>query len=212
MDFTYGRRDNIDPQQIIVRFDNDPLLETSVQRGETQSPAFRYKFTRLGTFAAHDLSVRLFEGGVNALLSLQAQRSAEWDFDSYGPNANLVLPPDLSADTNSETINFDGPYGLYYWEVFFHIPFFIANQLNANQNFAEAQTWYHYILDPTQPDDGSGSNDRFWRFLPFRREDPEAYSLSRILKNTQAIRAYRNDPFDPHAIARLRVIAYQKRW
>src|SRR5262249_46727500 len=34
---------------------------------------------------------------------------------------------------------------------FFHIPFLIANTLNANQQFSDAQKWYQYIFNPTQP-------------------------------------------------------------
>ena len=97
---------------------------------------------------------------------------------------------------------------MYYQEIFFHIPFLIANQLNANQNFAEAQKWYHYIFNPTIQGIGSDDLDRYWQYLPFRNLSVE--KLSTILNNEQAITAYRNDPFDPHTIATLRINAYQK--
>ncbi|MEO1510295.1 MAG: hypothetical protein AAFU84_21890, partial [Cyanobacteria bacterium J06633_23] len=101
-------------------------------------------------------------------------------------------------------------YGIYYWEIFFHIPFLIANQLNANQKFEEAQKWYHYIFDPTaqEEDNLSNVNDRYWRFRPFRGLSLE--TLSAILTNGDALKTYREDPFEPHAIARLRINAYQK--
>nr|MDJ0567404.1 hypothetical protein [Pleurocapsa sp. MO_192.B19] len=128
-------------------------------------------------------------------------------------NPQLVIAPPRSI---SDTIDFDGAYGLYYWEIFFHIPFFIANQLNSNQNFADAQRWYHYIFNPTTPastDQLPNPNDRYWRFLPFTGLDLE--TLAAILDETNprtqaALAAYREDPFDPHAIARLRINAYQK--
>ncbi|MGD8501890.1 MAG: hypothetical protein PVJ86_14655 [Phycisphaerales bacterium] len=101
---------------------------------------------------------------------------------------------------------------MYYREIFFHIPFLIANQLNTNQRFAEAQKWYHYLFNPTAQEpagtSGDNSGDRYWRFRPFRNVSLE--SLRQILFNEEALAAYRRDPFDPHAIARLRLNAYQK--
>jgi hypothetical protein len=68
----------------------------------------------------------------------------------------------------------DRPFGEYNWEVFFHIPFWIANALNADQQYAEAQRWYHTIFNPTvgafrHPVTGAAvsSTQRFWRFRPF---------------------------------------------
>ena len=89
-------------------------------------------------------------------------------------------------------------------------PDFIANQLNTNQRFSEAQSWYHYIFNPMAQEtsvDGQ-SNDRYWRYLPFRNRDMQ--TLAQILSDSAALQAYRDDPFDPHAIARLRLVAYQK--
>ncbi len=51
-------------------------------------------------------------------------------------------------------------------------------------------------------------SDRFWRYLPFRGNTME--KLQAILTNDQAIQAYNDDPFDPHAIAQLRIGVYQK--
>jgi hypothetical protein len=50
--------------------------------------------------------------------------------------------------------------------------------------------------------------DRYWQYLPFRNLN--LTSLAAILSNEEALAEYRNDPFDPHAIARLRINAYQK--
>ncbi|MFA6372932.1 MAG: hypothetical protein WCW68_09930, partial [Methanothrix sp.] len=99
----------------------------------------------------------------------------------------------------------------YFEEVFFHVPFLIANKLNSNQVFEEAQRWYHYIFNPTANDDtaGDGSGkDRYWRYLPFKEDSFE--SLKTLLTDGSALAAYREDPFDPHAIAALRMTAYKK--
>ncbi|NMF85685.1 neuraminidase-like domain-containing protein [Nodosilinea sp. P-1105] len=181
----------------LFTFHNDPLLQRS-------SP---FTFERIDTSAARELSVILFRDGIDGLLSLQSQQLSEGDFSSYLPTSNrqqLELP-------TTTTIDFDGAYGLYYREIFFHIPFFIANQLNANQNFADAQRWYHYIFNPTSSEaggDGQSNGDRYWQYRPFR--DPNLMSLRAILSNQQALAEYRENPFDPHAIARLRIVAYEK--
>jgi hypothetical protein len=50
--------------------------------------------------------------------------------------------------------------------------------------------------------------DRVWRFLQFR--DLSVPKLRDILTNPDTLEVYRKDPFNPHAIARLRLSAYQK--
>jgi hypothetical protein len=171
----------------------------------------RFRYDLIDTAAARALSVILFREGLDGLLSLAAQRTQEGDISVYQPqfgSQEMLLPV-------PNTIDFNGAYGLYYREVFFHIPFFTANQLNANQNFADAQRWYHYIFNPTSSESNAGEDggagmpaDRYWQYLPFRGLTLE--SLAAILSNQEALAEYRQDPFDPHAIARLRINAYQK--
>ncbi|HAJ62758.1 MAG TPA: hypothetical protein DCP31_28940, partial [Cyanobacteria bacterium UBA8543] len=168
----------------------------------TSTDFARLKFERIDASAVRELSQTLFREGLDGLLSLRSQRTAERPLPG-GYNPNRVIPP------ASDQIDFNGAYGIYYQEVFFHIPFFIANQLNANQNFAEAQRWYHYIFNPTTQEPVNGAaNSRYWQFLPFRNLTLE--SLTDILNNQAALAEYRRDPFDPHAIAQLRINAYQK--
>src|SRR5262249_12109070 len=103
---------------------------------------------------------------------------------------------------------------------FFHIPFLIANNLNSRQKYAAAQSWYHHIFDPTAPLDAGVSltamteaqrkqvlRDRVWRYIQFRNLTPPR--LRDVLTDDAATEAYKKDPFNPHAIARLRLSAYQ---
>ena len=103
----------------------------------------KYTFTRLTTSTIRHLSQKAFIGGIDYLLTLDSQLTPELDFTRFNPS-NSVIPP------TSKTLDFNGSYGLYFQEIFFHIPFLVANTLNANQRFAEAQKWYHYIFNPTQ--------------------------------------------------------------
>jgi hypothetical protein len=108
------------------------------------------------------LSQNLFTGGIDKLLSPESQQAREIDFwQMYSPPASLVP---AAANRLPATIDFRGAHGLYHEELFFHIPLLIANQLNKNQKFAEAQQWYHYIFKPTaaptpfQKGVGAGTN------------------------------------------------------
>lgn len=122
----------------------------------------------------------------------------------------LALSTQKLTDDHGQHLNFKGAYGEYYWEMFFHVPFLIADHLNANQKFKEAKCWYERIFNPMadeQPDD-INKTDHNWQFREFRNLDLP--KLKDILTDDNAIDAYKNDPFNSHAIARLRLSAYQK--
>jgi len=114
------------------------------------------------------------------------------------------------TDDDGQHLDFNGAYGDYYWEMFFHIPFLIADHLNANQKFKEAKWWYERIFNPTAEEKPNDSNktEHNWQFREFGNLNIQ--KLKDILTDEKAIAAYKNDPFNPHAIARLRLSAYQK--
>jgi hypothetical protein len=190
----------------LIDFEGDLLYIQARPANFGENP-LDYLVKRLGTTLAGDVSSRLFAVGVERLLSLDSQMELkEWD-----------LPINIESDcftedrSNAGIIDWTGPYGVYYREIFFHIPFLIANHLNSQQKFAEAQEWYHYIFNPTaKANDTESPKDRVWRYLEFRKNDVE--SLREQLTDTDSIETYKNDPFNPHAIARLplRFSAYQK--
>ncbi len=103
-------------------------------------------------------------------------------------------------------------YSIYNWELFFHLPMAIAENLSKNQQFEEAMKWYHFIFHPFE--EGQDAN-RFWKFLPFKYTDAHNYieSLFSLLQPNQsnnAITEWRDNPFNPHLIARSRPSAYMK--
>lgn len=195
-------------------FSQNLLISYELKKGdallESTESTKRFKFERLNTFAVHKLSENLFKGGIDTLLSLDSQKTKELDFwQEYKPNEDLVPKKVNEIPFNRITpeIDFQGAYRLYFEEIFFHIPFLIANKLNSNQNFADSQKWYHYIFNPTA-NKKDGDQDRYWRYLPFRNRDSE--TLNDLLTDSEALYVYRKDPSDPHAIAALRLNAYQK--
>ncbi|NEO79936.1 neuraminidase-like domain-containing protein [Moorena sp. SIO4G3] len=104
----------------------------------------KFAFTRLTTSTIRQLNQKMLMGGLDHLLTPDSQLTPELDFTRFSPTENVIAP-------NSKQLDFDGPYGIYFWEIFFHIPFLVANTLNANQKFEEAQKWYNYIFNPTHP-------------------------------------------------------------
>ena len=61
------------------------------------------------------------------------------------------MTPRVSWGENNEIIDFarDAAYSVYNWELFYHVPLFIAERLSQNQQFEDAVTWFQYIFNPT---------------------------------------------------------------
>jgi Tc toxin complex TcA C-terminal TcB-binding domain/Neuraminidase-like domain/Salmonella virulence plasmid 28.1kDa A protein len=231
--------------------------------------------------SSREMAYALFAGGVEAALSLETQDApvvAKLPFGRLGPSLASISPPPL---LDGAQIDFEGPFGLYYWELFYHAPMLVASTLAANQKFEAAKKWIEYVLDPTAaeqlvepqsfvtPDIGpttaasafaalvsqgvlvevdpksarvapsytpqtslgpffaslpeevvdqyravlanhqlSTPPGHYWQFRPFRTQTLE--TLLETLTSKTQIATYEDDPFDPDAIARLRIGAYEK--
>lgn len=132
----------------------------------------------------------------------------------YNPSDLVQLPyPVKDLDFTPS-----GAYGIYNWELFFHMPFMIAVNLSKNQRFEEAMRWFHYIFDPTDDSEGP-TPERFWKVKPFQYTDVKL--IEDILVNlstgadpvlqqetVSSIGAWKDSPFRPHAVARYRHTAY----
>jgi hypothetical protein len=163
-----------------------------------------------------------------------------FDFAEYEPAQREDIQHTMDpSEQQSEVIEdfpveevdfgYQGAYAPYNWELFFHVPFLIASKLGANQRFDEALRWFHYIFDPIAGDSipvSPGSPEptpqqRFWVTKPFYVRSTAEYQASRIeaiLAGAAAqnptllkqVQEWRNNPFNPHLIARMRTVAYQK--
>jgi hypothetical protein len=161
---------------------------------------------------------RLDRSGIATLLSLEAQSLAdEHSFDGYAPK------PCVTQAYPIDEVEFraGGAYELYNWELFFHIPLLIATRLSREQRFEEAQRWFHYIFDPTGSAGGTPPQP-YWRIKPFHERlaaDYEEESVANLEELAAtgapeeliaAVKVWREHPFDPYAVARLRTTAFQK--
>lgn len=182
------------------------LLCSDYTTGKINFADLKFSFYRLATQVIQQLSWKIFAGGVDHLLTIESQQSQELSFSRFyeGRKPPTVIPP------ASDKMDFEGAYGLYFWEIFFYTPLLIADSLSENQRFSEAQKWYHFLFNPTtrQTVDSSNPNDRYWGFLPLWGQTVE--DLEKILTDSKQIAIYNNDPFDPDAIAHLRSTAFQK--
>ena len=177
------------------------------------SDAPRFELWSLGTSLAQAMSTALTSAQIDGLLRVDFQESKAMD---EKPSAAVVLGSAAEVTTRGfSTAAAPAPWtgpdaalGGYFSEVFFQIPFLIADHLNSQQSFADAQRWYHYLFNPTASEPGVTEAKRPWRYRGFRDQDIQ--SLRAALTDADALAAYRADPFNPHAIARLRPGAYQK--
>ncbi|WAI00932.1 Tc toxin subunit A-related protein [Methanogenium organophilum] len=164
----------------------------------------------------------LYRSGIDGLLNRRIQLFPQsfyptntFRFDSsYRPNLKCL--PDTTTERDIIDFSQYGAYAIYNWEIFFHAPLLIACKLSQNQRFEEAMRWFHYIFDPTNTE-ALNVPQRYWITKPFFEQNSEDYRKQRIenlLKNINTnldqIRAWKNNPFKPHSIARYRPIAYQK--
>jgi receptor-binding and translocation channel-forming TcA subunit of Tc toxin/ABC toxin-like protein/neuraminidase-like protein/putative peptidoglycan binding protein len=155
----------------------------------------------------------------------------------YGPTSIVVRGFDKEFYPRDDVdFSYGGAYSQYNWELFFHAPLLIADRLSKNQRFEEAQKWFHYIFDPTDTSNDKKPQG-YWRTKPFFKTTSNQYHLQNIpnllhyLSNPrdaarladltgderrylnelpQQVEEWRNSPFKPHLIARMRTTAYQK--
>ncbi|WP_237142963.1 MULTISPECIES: neuraminidase-like domain-containing protein [Pseudomonas] len=129
---------------------------------------------RLNTAFAAELIQRT-ENSLDKLFSTETQR----------------LPEPKIADTDSgTTMDFHGPYGRYFTELFLYLPWLIAHRLNTEHQYDEAERWIRYAFDPGRKQSG------YWNAVPLTGPDVPSYS-------SQA-------PHDPHQIALSHPVHFRK--
>ncbi|WP_164706869.1 hypothetical protein, partial [Pseudomonas viridiflava] len=89
---------------------------------------------------------------------------------------------------------FKGANGLYFWELFLHLPFMISHRLNLEQRFSDAERWLAFIFDPGRK--ANGAAPAYWNVRPLvELPDPDYFLRS---------------PIDPDGIAASDPVRYQK--
>lgn len=160
---------------------------------------------------------------------------AAWDmgqsfFESnYGPSECVVEPyPAPYVD-----FSWNSPNGIYNWELFFYVPIRIADKLISEERYEDALEWIKLVFDPQGKKEGPEkiarwaddlpSGAKYWRFLPFYANPDadktileslavlEEPGYSKKKNDLQClIEQWKFNPFEPHLIAKQRLVAYQK--
>jgi hypothetical protein len=155
--------------------------------------------------------------GVPGVLTLGNQQlQLKPDFAGrYKPDTRVVPAPyptsavDFGA-TAKAGVYCSTAYSVYNWELFFHLPMLVADRLMQNRRFEDARQWMHFVFNPT---DGTGG---YWKVLPFQAT--VAQNVEQWLKQLNAgdpdlqqqVAEWKDHPFEPHRIARMRLPAYKK--
>jgi len=183
--------------------------------------------------------------GINGLFSNSLQNSSssplKIDNSTFGNYFSVLgnIIPNVTSDDDTNSLreglffNFASseptlgsildPYANYNWELFYHIPILIANNLSANMKFEEAQKWYHFIFNPTIGNSSDPAPKKYWRIKAFREQFGESGQLNtpenvldfvNDLNNNSTLSAFigkwEDNPFNPHLVAQTRPVAYMK--
>lgn len=205
----------------MTTIDND--IEKFFDHPENSAVKFTYNFyNHFHPFVGKFLE-KLNKDSLEGFMSVEFQEDLKLEDDffdrEYNPNRS---PGEFEVNYINEELDMSekGPYSVYNWELFFHVPLAIAVHLSKNRRFAEARKWFHFIFDPTS-NDGEDPPAKFWKFLQFRKEtdvelinerlaslsDTENNDLRKEVLNN--ITDWSNNPFQPHAVARNRFVAYR---
>lgn len=153
--------------------------------------------------------------------------SGEAQSDEFGATRLPTLAPALQAGLPSAVLQgrwlFDNrlPNACYNWEIYFHAPLLIADQLSKQQRFEDAERWLRMVFDPNCVEPGQPK--AFLRFRVFR-ELPRGQSVANDLKSlaksvgsaatpfvasiSDLIARWRTQPYRPFVIARRRNVAF----
>jgi hypothetical protein len=107
--------------------------------------------------------------------------------------------PTTPPDPKTAPIDFNSAHGMFYWDLFFHLPFMIAHRLCEERRYLESQNWYHYIFNPQLRENRTGAlaeSDRYWLCRPLLEKGDIGYVAK--------------DLVDPDALAFAERIHYRK--
>ncbi|MFB8788391.1 MAG: neuraminidase-like domain-containing protein [Potamolinea sp.] len=99
------------------------------------------------------------------LFSLENQKYPEPGVDNFLKALQEATPPidPISEPQPKNTFDFDGSFGIYGWELFFHIPALISSKYADMGNYDEAERWMKCIYNPSYD---PSNQDSPWGVLP----------------------------------------------
>lgn len=132
---------------------------------------------------------------LNTVFTAELIRRTENSLDElFGWETQHLSEPPISGDLTNIRMDFHGPYGRYFTELFLYLPWLIAHRLNAEHQYDEAERWIQYVFNPGRKQDNS--QPAYWGAAPLTGPDVPSYS-------DQA-------PHDPHQIALSHPVHFRK--
>jgi fibronectin type 3 domain-containing protein len=142
---------------------------------------------------------------------------------NYNPTAQVTWDHDDVTGQDRQFLDFgpSGTFSVYHWELFYHIPNYVALLLSQNQQFEDARSWYHYIFNPTLQS-SDPAPQRFWIPKPLHNLTTTQILGQQINNLLQAVNQgnsaalqqvsqWQADPFNPFLLADLRLgVPYMK--
>lgn len=123
-------------------------------------------------------------------------------------DTQLTLEPPMTTDGTgyATPMGFSDANGIYFWELFFYMPYLVAWRLYQEQQFSEAQAWFNYIFDPSARGRDNSSEIRtkypepdYWSVRPLVEVPASGAQASAVWLTT-----------DPDALASANPVHYQK--
>ena len=169
-------------------------------RATDNSSDSKFEIIRLGSKTAFNICFKE-KNGINSLYLPTTQTDVRESKTLLRWQKEDVSVPISLPDVDS-AIDFSGPNGVYYREIFFEIPLHLATTLNSVGDYQSAQKWMNYIFNPQK-------KEKIWSYRPFREllENPPIPSK---ITDPTAIAILQRNLFDPHAIADTRIVAHMK--
>ncbi|OAB52859.1 neuraminidase-like domain-containing protein [Pseudomonas thivervalensis] len=127
---------------------------------------------------------------LNTVFAAELIRRTENSLDELFDWTTQHLPEPALPGDPSNRMDFHGPYGRYFTELFLYVPWLVAHRLNAEHRYEEAERWLRYVFDPGR------EKAECWRSVPLLDGDTPSYA--------------HQAPHDPHQIARSHPVHFRK--
>jgi hypothetical protein len=193
----------------IVSSCKEELMILNSSNSETAYGVYKYESYPLDNWLINQIKECSKENILNIF-------DSEYKADSF--EQQIILETSNSSwikDKTEFSLEFGNefPFGRYHWEMFYHIPILIANKLSTNQQFEDAQKWFHCVFDPTRISSSHSKGD-VWKFKPFQLVSDETSDIRKYLHDPNLDQSFiddwKKDPLDAHAIVKNRLMAYMR--
>lgn len=136
---------------ILVKRTEDQAQYLDLSSVKNKAPLLASDNVRLNTLFGKNLVARATQSADTAI---------NWD-------TQQLKEPTIDAEQPNPSVDFHGANGLYFRELFLHLPALIATRLTEQQQFEDAETWYlRYLFDPYRAVSDEDGRPAYWNTRP----------------------------------------------